>query len=46
MIADNQALASFGFLAIIGEITGISSALLFLPVLIQIMEDRKRKNSP
>jgi len=46
IIADNQALASFGFLAIIGEITGLSSALVFLPTLIQIMENRKRKNSP
>ena len=46
IIADNQALASFGYLAIVGEITGLSSALLFLPVLIQIMEDRKRKKGP
>ena len=46
IIADNQALASFGYLAIVGEITGLSSALLFLPILIQIMEDRKRKKGP
>jgi predicted RND superfamily exporter protein len=43
IIADNQALASFGFLAIVGEITGIFSALFFLPVLLQIMENRKSK---
>lgn len=45
LTADNQALNSFGALAITGEITGLTSAILFLPVLTRLTE-RGKPSSP
>lgn len=43
MIANNQALYSFGLVAIIGEFTTLFAALLFLPATIILLEKRDKK---
>jgi predicted RND superfamily exporter protein len=40
IIAKNQALVSFGWIAILGEITCLSAALLFIPALVTILEKK------
>ena len=42
IIADNQALNSFGALAILGELTGLCAAVFFLPALIRLGEKNNR----
>ena len=42
IIAKNQALVSFGWIAIIGEITCLTAALLFMPVLVMKLEGKDR----
>ena len=44
VLADNQALQSFGRLAMIGEVACLFGALLFLPALLHVM-DRARERS-
>ena len=52
LIADNQALVSFGILADIGEVASLAAAVFLLPVLVQMVEQhdtrvraqQKRKN--
>lgn len=43
LIADNQALVSFGLVANLGEFTTLAAALLFLPSVIQIFEKRRQR---
>ena len=43
LIADNQALVSFGILADIGEVASLAAAVLLLPILIQKNEERKAR---
>lgn len=43
--ATNQALVTFGIAAVIGEIACIVSAVLILPALITLFEERKNRNS-
>jgi len=43
LIADNQALVSFGILADIGEVASLAAAVLLLPVLIQMSEKRRER---
>jgi hypothetical protein len=42
LIADNQALAGFGLLASLGEVTCLSAALLALPAWLLLREARER----
>jgi predicted RND superfamily exporter protein len=43
IIANNQALASFGKIAIIGEITCITSAIILVPAIMIAARDRLLK---
>ncbi|MFO1518920.1 MAG: MMPL family transporter [bacterium] len=45
IIAKNQALVSFGWIAIIGELTCIAAALVFVPAFVIFWESRKGKMS-
>ncbi|MCE9624944.1 MAG: MMPL family transporter, partial [Deltaproteobacteria bacterium] len=45
IIAKNQALVSFGWIAIIGEITCVAAALVFVPALVIMLERRKSPSS-
>ena len=42
VFADNQALNSFGWVAMSGEIACVASALLFLPALLHVMNRSER----
>lgn len=42
LFSDQQALQSFGHLAVSGEIACVAGALLVLPALLHVMERRKR----
>lgn len=41
----NQAMVGFGLIAIIGEITCLTSAILFKPAIIRLLEDRKARKA-
>ncbi len=43
MAANNQALASFGMIAILGEIACISGAILLAPALMLLLHDRRKR---
>ncbi|HUU03403.1 MAG TPA: MMPL family transporter [Myxococcota bacterium] len=43
LIADNQALVSFGILADIGEIASLAAAVLMVPLVVRLIEQRKQK---
>jgi Predicted exporters of the RND superfamily len=45
IIADSMALVSLGKLAILGEFTCLSAAMIFLPALIIMMEEKSKKQS-
>jgi predicted RND superfamily exporter protein len=45
IIADSMALVSLGKLAILGEMTCLSAAMIFLPALIILMERNRKKQS-
>jgi hypothetical protein len=45
LIADNRALASFGALAVLGELTCLLAALLLLPAALHLL-DRRRTGTP
>src|SRR5262249_35921616 len=40
IIAKNQALVSFGWIAILGELTCITAALIFIPALVSLLEKK------
>ena len=46
LVADNQALESFGRLAVTGEITTLLCAVLVLPALLHVMRNAFAKNKP
>lgn len=46
VVADNQALQSFGRLAMVGELACLFGALLFLPSLLHMMRQSHEKRSP
>jgi len=43
LIADNQALVSFGILADIGEVASLAAAVFLLPVLVQMVEQHDQR---
>ncbi len=43
LIAENQAFFSFGLLAVLGEITCVTAAILSLPAYLMVMENKKRR---
>ena len=45
LVADNNALRSFGALAILGELACLAAALLLLPALLQRREHRAERES-
>ncbi len=46
LVADNQAIQSFGLTAVIGELTCLSAALFALPALLALNERRVAANTP
>ncbi len=45
LFADMRALASFGLLAVIGEITTLAAALIWMPALIQMVARKERRKA-
>ena len=46
LVADNQALRSFGGMAILGEFACIAAALLLLPAALVALEQRRARRAP